>query len=123
MSSLESLYLNCLTWMFLFWSSARILTYVPTILKLLRPDASARDYSLATWICWVMSNATFGLYLYEQSGRELNILALVNAGNTLMCLLTSILIFRLQRDAGRRPANSTDSRPPSVAAATMGTDR
>jgi hypothetical protein len=54
-------------------------------------------YSLATWGCWVMSNGTFGLYLYEQSGREWNSMVLVNAGNTLMCLLVTIQIFWLQR--------------------------
>lgn len=97
--NLEAFYLQGLTAMFLFWNGARIFTYVPTILKLLRAGASARDYSLATWGCWVMSNGTFCLYLYEQGGRELNSMVLINAGNTLMCLLTSFLIFRLQRDA------------------------
>ena len=63
---LETLYLQCLTLMFLFWNGARILTYLPTILKLLHAGASARDYSLATWGCWVMSNGTFCLYLYEE---------------------------------------------------------
>ena len=87
--------------MFLFWNGARILTYLPTILKLLHAGASARDYSLATWGCWVMSNGTFCLYLYEQGGRVLNGMVLINAGNTLMCLVTSILIFKLQR-AGRQ---------------------
>ena len=96
-ANLEALYLQGLTFMFLFWNSARIFTYVPTILKLLRAGASARDYSLATWCCWVMSNGTFCLYLYEQGGRMLNSMVLINAGNTLMCLVTSILIFRLQR--------------------------
>jgi hypothetical protein len=96
-ANLEALYLQGLTLMFLFWNSARIFTYVPTILKLLRTGASARDYSLATWGCWVMSNGTFCLYLYEESGRSLNSMVLMNAGNTLMCLVTSFLIFRLQR--------------------------
>jgi hypothetical protein len=98
-ANLEALYLQGLTFMFLFWNSARIFTYVPTILKLLRAGASARDYSLATWGCWVMSNGTFCLYLYEQGGRVLNSMVLVNAGNTLMCLVTTVLIFRLQRGA------------------------
>ena len=99
--------------MFLFWSSVRILTYVPTIMKLLDPRATARDYSLATWASWMMSNGTFGLYLYEVSGRELNSMVLVNAGNTLMCLITSILIFRLQRRRRRTvPARVAKARNP-----------
>ena len=99
---LETLYLQWLTLRFLFWNGARILTYLPTILKLLHAGASARDYSLATWGCWVMSNGTFCLYLYEQGGRVLNGMVLINAGNTLMCLVTSILIFKLQRRDNQR---------------------
>ena len=113
-ADLEALYLQGLTFMFLFWNSARILTYLPTIRKLLRAGASARDYSLATWGCWVMSNGTFCLYLYEQGGRELNSMVLVNAGNTLMCLVTSILIYRLQRGANRRPVQAPLALPPET---------
>jgi hypothetical protein len=94
---LSSLYPGFLSVMFLFWNSVRIFTYVPTIRKLLRPDASARDYSLCTWASWVFSNGFFALYLWEQSHREINSMVLLNAGNTLMCLVTSCLICKLQR--------------------------
>lgn len=94
---LDTIYPAFLSVMFLFWNSVRIFTYVPTIRKLLKPDASAKDYSLATWASWVLSNGFFALYLWEQSNREFNSMVLLNAGNTIMCLVTSYLICRLQR--------------------------
>jgi hypothetical protein len=97
---LNSLYPGFLSVMFVFWNSVRIFTYVPTIRKLLRPDASARDYSLGTWASWVLSNGFFALYLWEQSNHEVNSMVLLNAGNTVMCLITSCLIRKLQRTRG-----------------------
>jgi hypothetical protein len=93
---LNSLYLNLLSATFVFWNSVRILTYVPTILKLKKSGASARDYSLATWASWVLSNGFFALYLWEQSRRELNEMVILNCGNTLMCLVTCYYIVKLR---------------------------
>lgn len=95
---LKSIYSGVLSVMFLFWNSVRIFTYVPTIRKLLMPGASAQDYSLGTWTSWVLSNGFFALYLWEQSNREVNSMVLLNVGNTIMCLITSCLIRKLQRD-------------------------
>lgn len=111
---LQDLYLGFLSTMFLFWNSVRILTYVPTILKLMRPTASARDYSVATWGSWVLSNGFFALYLWEHDGRQMSAMVLLNVGNTCMCLLTCYFILKLQRRArepvaGRSPAGA--SRP------------
>ena len=94
---LKSAYPTFLSVMFLFWNSVRVFTYFPTIRKLLRPDACARDYSLATWASWVFSNGFFALYLWEQGNREINSMVLLNMGNTIMCLITSCLICKLQR--------------------------
>ena len=94
----DSFYFTLLGVMFVFWNSVRILTYVPTILKLRKPNASAKDYSLATWGSWVMSNGFFALYLWEQGGRHFNAMVLLNCGNTLMCLVTCWYILRLQRN-------------------------
>lgn len=94
---LKLIYTGFLSVMFLFWNGVRIFTYVPTIRKLLRPGASAQDYSLATWASWVLSNGFFALYLWEQSGREVNSMVLLNVGNTIMCLVTCCLICKLQR--------------------------
>jgi hypothetical protein len=93
----HEVYVTAITWGYVFWNTVRILTYIPTLLMLLKPDASARYYSLATWGSWVLSNGTLALYLFEQSGREFNALVLLNAGNTIMCLVTCALILRLRR--------------------------
>lgn len=94
---LHALYLAFLSIMFVFWNSVRIFTYVPTIRKLLKSEAGARDYSLATWTSWVFSNGFFALYLWEQSHRTLNAMVCLNIGNTMMCLATSALIYTRQR--------------------------
>jgi hypothetical protein len=101
---LKSIYPAFLTVMFLFWNGVRIFTYVPTIRKLLKRDASAKDYSLATWASWVFSNGFFALYLWEQGNREINSMVLLNIGNTVMCLITSCLICKLQRARACRSA-------------------
>lgn len=93
----QGLYLACLSAMFLFWNGVRIFTYVPTILKLMHPSASGRDYSFATWGSWVCSNGFFALYLWEHGGRQLNAMVLLNVGNTCMCLITCCFIVKLQR--------------------------
>ena len=91
------LYHELLRALFVFWNSVRILTYLPTIRKLRRPGAEARDYSLATWGSWVFSNGFFALYLWEQGQRRLNAMVLLNLGNTVMCLVTSYFIVKLRR--------------------------
>jgi hypothetical protein len=96
----NSLYLGFLSAMFVFWNSVRILTYVPTILMLNKPNASAKDYSLMTWASWVLSNGFFALYLWEQGQRELNSMVVLNCGNTLMCLVTCFYIIKLRRKPG-----------------------
>lgn len=108
---LNSLYLHFLSAMFVFWNSVRILTYVPTILKLKRPGASAKDYSLATWASWVFSNGFFALYLWEQSQRELNSMVILNCGNTVMCLVTCYYIVKLrdQRQLSRTMGHHLDT--------------
>ena len=93
----HDVYLALLSALFVFWNSVRILTYVPTIRKLMHPTASGRDYSLATWGAWVCSNGFFALYLWEHGGRRLDAMVLLNCGNTLMCLVTCYFIVKLHR--------------------------
>ena len=109
----HNIYLGFLSAMFVFWNGVRILTYVPTIRKLMRPGASGRDYSLATWGSWVLSNGFFALYLWEHGGRQLNSMVLLNIGNTCMCLLTCWFILKLQHRA--RTARPAATRPICVA--------
>jgi hypothetical protein len=116
---LQSIYLSFLSVMFVFWNSVRILTYVPTIRKLSRPNASASDYSLTTWASWVFSNGFFALYLWEQGQREMNTMVWLNTGNTVMCLVTCCLICKLQRQPAVASAAVCDSKrldPPSPGA-------
>ncbi|WP_374191222.1 hypothetical protein [Caballeronia sp. S22] len=63
----HDLYMNILTGMFLFWNGARVLTYVPTIVRLVCAPTDARSHSLLTWLCWVLSNGTFALMLLERN--------------------------------------------------------
>ena len=96
-SQWHEVYVTAITWGYVFWNTVRILTYIPTVRMLLKPDASAQHYSLATWGSWILSNGTLALYLFEQSGREFNALVLLNTGNAVMCLVTCALIVRLRR--------------------------
>jgi len=93
----HDLYMGILTAMFLFWNGARVLTYVPTIVKLLSTQTDAQSHSLLTWICWVLSNGTFALMLLERNGRTPEAMFWLNAGNTTMCLIVCVIIFCKQR--------------------------
>jgi hypothetical protein len=97
----NSIYLNMLSAMFIFWNSVRIFTYVPTIRKLMKPHASANDYSLATWASWVFSNGFFALYVWEQTHRQFNSMVALNVGNTIMCLITCRYILKLRNKEKR----------------------
>ncbi|HLX02306.1 MAG TPA: hypothetical protein VKS80_09315, partial [Trinickia sp.] len=78
--------------MFLFWNGARVLTYLPTIGKLLASETDVRSYSLLSWGSWVLSNGTFALMLLEMSRGVPNQMFWMNAANTLMCLVVSFII-------------------------------
>ncbi|MEA3159774.1 MAG: hypothetical protein QOD95_1322 [Gammaproteobacteria bacterium] len=63
----HELYIQALSAMFLFWNGARILTYLPTIGKLLAREADMRSHSLLSWGSWALSNGAFALMLLEMS--------------------------------------------------------
>src|SRR3990172_9171357 len=126
----HDVYLALLSALFVFWNRVRILTYVPTIRKLMHPAASGRDYSLATWGSWVCSNGFFALYLWEHGGRRLDAMVLLNGGNTCMCLITCYFIVKLRRRP-RRGVEAPDGpspipgargyvRPPGIPALLLG---
>ena len=48
---------------------------------------------LLTWAAWVMANVSMTASIYESNGRKLTHLVLVNACNTLMCLVTMAVIW------------------------------
>ncbi len=95
----HELYVEALSAMFLFWNGARILTYLPTIGKLLAREADTRSYSLLSWGCWAFSNGTFALMLLEMSRGIPNGMFWMNLANTLMCVIVSLIILfrRFQR--------------------------
>lgn len=84
-------YRRALRWVTSLFGSLRVFTYVPTILTLIA-SADSSQYSLLTWGAWVMANASMTASIYEQNGRKLDHLVLVNACNALMCLVTMAVI-------------------------------
>jgi hypothetical protein len=94
----HELYIQVLSAMFLFWNGARVLTYLPTISKLLAREADVRSYSLLSWGSWALSNGTFALMLLEMSRGVTNPMFWMNLANTLMCVVvTFIIVFRRSR--------------------------
>ncbi len=86
------LYRRLLNWSTNLFGSIRVFTYVPTIMTLIA-SADSSQYNLLTWGAWVMANASMTASIYESNGRKLTNLVLVNAGNTMMCLVTMAVIW------------------------------
>lgn len=87
-------YLWLLTWAFSILSSARLVSYLPTLWAICASRDSTQ-HSLWTWGVWLASNVTMALWLYEQDQRWTRAAA-VNLGNATMCAatFTVILVFR-----------------------------
>jgi hypothetical protein len=88
-------YRKFLRWTTNLFGSLRVFTYLPTILTLWA-SADSSQYSLLTWTAWVIANASLTASIYEQNGRKLDNLVLVNACNAMMCLVTVGVIFYLR---------------------------
>jgi hypothetical protein len=103
-------YIHALSAMFLFWNGARILTYIPTIGKLLSRETDVRSHSLLSWCSWTLSNGTFALMLLEMSHGIPNQMFWLNLANTLLCLVVSFIIvvrrFRWLQKFVNYPAHS-----------------
>lgn len=91
----RSAYLTALTWCFAFFSSARILAYLPTLWAIVQ-SGDANQHSLWTWLTWLGSNLTMALWLFEQGGQRTSRAVLVNVGNAVMCgaIVTLIFVYR-----------------------------
>jgi hypothetical protein len=89
-------YLLALTWGFTLFSSARLVSYLPTLWAICASGESSQ-HSLWTWGIWLGSNLTMSLWLHEQHGQRWTRAALINAVNAAMCAATVvvILVFRL----------------------------
>jgi hypothetical protein len=117
----HELYIQALSAMFLFWNGARILTYLPTIGKLLAREADMRSHSLLSWGSWALSNGTFALMLLEMSRGIPNGMFWMNLANTLMCAIVSFIILfrrfpRLHTSVSKvyRKIRRNESRPSAV---------
>lgn len=117
----HELYVQALSAMFLFWNGARILTYLPTIGKLLAREADMRSHSLLSWGCWALSNGTFALMLLEMSRGIPNGMFWMNLANTLMCIIVSLIILfkrfpRLRTGVSKvyRSIRRNESKPAAV---------
>lgn len=84
-------YLVALTWAFTFFSSVRVLTYLPTM-ALIVEQQDASQHSLLTWCAWLGANLTMAGWLHEHNGRRFNSAVWVNLVNATMCAITVTLI-------------------------------
>jgi hypothetical protein len=104
LATTPSLYATVLSWAFLLTNSLRVLTYLPMIKKMLRPDVTGDCQSQLTWLLWAVSNITFSLHLFEASQRHLNEMVVISAANALMCCVCLYLVRcvhqRALRNAG-----------------------
>lgn len=87
----RSIYIAVLTWSFTFFSTARILAYLPTIWAL-QASGDASQHSLWTWLTWFGSNLTMAAWLHEQGGRKPVRAVMVNLCNAGMCAAIAVLI-------------------------------
>lgn len=94
-SAWRTRYLVVLTWAFTLFSSARLVSYLPTLWAICASGDSSQ-HSLWTWAIWFGSNLTMALWLHEQHGQRWTRAALVNSVNAAMCVatFTVILVFR-----------------------------
>ena len=84
-------YLVLLTWGFTFFSSVRVLSYLPTLWAI-HTSGDSGQHSLLTWSTWLGANLTMAAWLHEHNGRRANRAVAVNLANALMCALTVALI-------------------------------
>jgi hypothetical protein len=85
------LYLRVLTLAFTTFSTLRTLAYLPNMLSIIESGRSDQ-HSLLTWLALAASNATMAMWVYEHNGRRYDRIVVVNAVNTLMCVLTVAVI-------------------------------
>lgn len=89
--SAREVYLALLTWAFTLFNSVRVLSYLPTLWAI-HQSGDSSQHSLVTWLTWLGANVTMALWLYEHNGQRCDRAVMVNVGNAVMCLATSVLI-------------------------------
>jgi hypothetical protein len=85
------LYLKVLTLAFAFFSSVRVIAYLPTLWTI-HTSGQSDQHSLLTWVTWAGANLTMAGWLYEEGGRRMNSAIAVLLCNFGMCALAVALI-------------------------------
>jgi hypothetical protein len=88
-------YERLLTWAVTLCSSARVLSYLPTLWTV-HGSGSSSQHSLWTWGTWVAANLTMAAWLYETNDRRVDRVIAVNGANAAMCLVTFLWIAALR---------------------------
>ena len=91
----RSHYLSALSCLFAFFSTMRVLAYLPTLWAVVQSGDSSQ-HSLFTWFTWAGANLTMAAWLYEQQGRRCNRAVAVNLVNATMCVTTFVVIWALR---------------------------
>ena len=92
-------YLRVLTLAFTVFNSLRALAYLPNIVSIVQSGRSDQ-HSLLTWLTLACANVTMAMWVYEHNGRRFERLVIINAVNTVMCLLTSGVIAAYRFSGG-----------------------
>ena len=92
-------YLLLLGWAFAFFNSLRLVSYLPT-LALIVEQQNSNQHSLLTWLTLACANVTMAMWVYEHNGRRFERLVIINAMNTVMCLLTAGVIAAYRFSGG-----------------------
>lgn len=85
-------YVAVLGWAFAFFSTVRVLAYLPTVWAIVQSGDSSQ-HSVWTWFTWAGANATMAAWLYETQQQQLSRAAMVSACNAAMCVLTLVTIL------------------------------
>jgi hypothetical protein len=85
-------YLVLLGWSFAFFSSVRVLSYLPTLWAI-HASGDSSQHAAITWFTWLGANLTMACWLYENSEQRVTRAVLVNLANAAMCGLTLALIL------------------------------
>ena len=88
-------YLGVLSCLFALFSSARLVSYLPTMWAI-QASGDFSQHSLWTWCTWLGANLTMAAWLYEQSGQRVGKAVAVSAANATMCAVT-VLVIAMQR--------------------------
>ena len=89
--SIATSLLRLLPWAFAFFSSVRLLSYLPTLWAI-HMQGETSQHSLITWLTWTGANATMAAWLYEKNGFRFDRAVAMNACNAAMCLTTAAWI-------------------------------